>query len=259
MKTYDEENKLERQREDAARRAWWKFPRMPLAEAKALATGQAAQYSERQRKGKAPGIKIGGVELARTQETRHIVVVGTTGSGKTALLTGLIDQALARGDRLVLHDPKGDYSAKYYTPESVVLLGPWDERSAMWDAASDIATPALADARRVQAWRKHVLHRVAASVAAAELVGDFPAVHKLPRRERPGSIGHQWDWAREVAGADEPVGHGLTEARHCERGGPADDGELVGCTWLHAYVSISCHQWSLSSAYRAHYRDNLPE
>lgn len=111
----------------------------------ALQTRQAEQFSVSQQNRDVQGLRIGGVELARTQETRHLVCVGTTGAGKTAFLTSLIDQALERGDRLLIHDPKGDYSAKYFDPATTVMLGPWDARAVMWDAATDIATPALAD------------------------------------------------------------------------------------------------------------------
>lgn len=113
--------------------------------AKVLQAAQRRQYGERQQKGDLPGVKIGGVELARAQEVRHFVVNGVTGGGKTVLLTGMIDQALQRGDRVIIHDPKGDFSTRYFDDARAVLLGPWDDRATLWDAATDIDSPALAD------------------------------------------------------------------------------------------------------------------
>jgi len=111
----------------------------------ALQEQENKQFSEAQRKRKVRGIQIGGVELALSREVGHLYVVGLPGAGKTVLLTSLIRQALARGDRLIIHDPKGDFVARYYDPATTVLLGPWDDRAVTWDAASDIDTPALAN------------------------------------------------------------------------------------------------------------------
>lgn len=113
--------------------------------AKALSVIQQRNFSESQKAAKVKGINVGGVEFSRTQETGHMYVVGLPGSGKTVLLAGMIDQILDRGDRILGHDSKGDFTARYFDPNTAVLLGPWDERAAVWDAASDISSPALAD------------------------------------------------------------------------------------------------------------------
>jgi hypothetical protein len=113
--------------------------------ARQLQAVEAAQFSPAQAAGKVHGIRIGGVELARRAATRGAFVHGLPGSGKTVILTSLIDQALERGDRLVLHDPKGDFVRRYYDPARLVLLGPWDARAAVWDAARDLPHPADAD------------------------------------------------------------------------------------------------------------------
>lgn len=115
------------------------------AAAESLQAGERAQMSAAQTARKVRGIEIGGVELSRTREVGHLYAVGLPGAGKTVLLTSIIDQALGRGDRVVIHDPKGDFISRYYDPETTVMLGPWDERAAIWDASADIDSPALAD------------------------------------------------------------------------------------------------------------------
>lgn len=85
------------------------------------------------------------VPLSRERETRGLLLLGNPGSGKTVILTSALDQIFARGDRLIVHDLKGDFTARFLNHPSVQLLAPWDERSARWSAAADIAT--LADAR----------------------------------------------------------------------------------------------------------------
>lgn len=113
---------------------------------KALQAVEARQFSEAQTAGRVHGISIGGVELSRTRETGGFYLAGVSDSGKTTLLNSIIEPAIARGDRLLLHDPKGDLTARYWKDDgSVVMLGPWDRRAAVWDAARDMPDPADAD------------------------------------------------------------------------------------------------------------------
>ncbi len=111
-----------------------------------LAGIEAARMSAAQRKDEVHGIVIGGVELSRRRETEHAVMTGLPGGGKTVgVIFPVLDQALARGDRVIAHDSKGDITAARYDEASCVLLGPWDERAAIWDAGADFFSPALVD------------------------------------------------------------------------------------------------------------------
>ena len=56
----------------------------------------------------------------------------------------VLDQAFARGDKIIVHDPKGEFVEAYFADGTAVLLGPWDARSAIW-STSDIDSPALVD------------------------------------------------------------------------------------------------------------------
>jgi hypothetical protein len=93
------------------------------------------------RAGKAalPGIEIApGVPLPRERETEGVLVVGAPGAGKTVILRFLAAQVLGRGgDRLVVHDTKGDVTERWPTGD-VILLAPQDARSWAWDVAADI-------------------------------------------------------------------------------------------------------------------------
>ncbi len=111
----------------------------------ALQDQERARMSKAQRAGKISGLTIGGVELARQTEVVHGLIVAQPNSGKTTVLADALDYALARGDKVLLHDPKAEFIETHYRDDGeVVILGPWDSRSAIW-SPSDIDTPALAD------------------------------------------------------------------------------------------------------------------
>lgn len=97
-----------------------------------------------QKAGKVKGIVVGEVELSRTRQVGHVFVVGLPGAGKTVLINAMMVQAMDAGDKLVLHDPKGDATSFLYDEKDTVMLGPWDARASCIDISSDVKTPELA-------------------------------------------------------------------------------------------------------------------
>lgn len=87
------------------------------------------------------------VSLPRNRETRTGLAVGLPGGGKSTLLNHVGLQALARGDKIVLHDTSGDVVARW--PGDAWLLNPLNPHSHAWDIARD--TRDEIDAREVMA------------------------------------------------------------------------------------------------------------
>ena len=116
----------------------------PARARRALQARERQLMSPAQRKGEVCGLKIGGVELARKREVGHLYLVGLPGAGKTVTLSSVIAQARERADRTLLNDSKGDYTALLWTKNGAAMLGPWDERAAIWDASADVDSPARA-------------------------------------------------------------------------------------------------------------------
>lgn len=128
--------------------AQWHFDGMEFVTdtAAGIARMQAnedALMSPEQRTGEVRGVVVGGVELSRTREVGHISLVGLPGAGKTVIANGIVQQIRERGERLIVHDPKGDFTAWLFDARAV-LLGPWDERAHWWDIAADVDTPEAA-------------------------------------------------------------------------------------------------------------------
>lgn len=82
-------------------------------------------------------IVIEGLPLLKDAETRHILVTGTTGCGKSNLFDIILPQIRRRKNKAVIIDIKGKYVAKYYNPETDFIFNPLDERSVDWDIWSD--------------------------------------------------------------------------------------------------------------------------
>lgn len=88
-----------------------------------------------------------GCHLSRDRESRHFMITGGVGAGKTQAMRHLIIEAMRRGDHVLILDTKGDMTAGI--PGDIVLLAPQDERSAAWALARDCVS--RQDARELAA------------------------------------------------------------------------------------------------------------
>jgi hypothetical protein len=167
------------------------FLSSPTRARRALQTRERQLMSPAQRKGELQGLRIGGVELGRKREAGHIYLVGLPGAGKTVTLSSVISQARERGDRVLLHDPKGDYTAGLWTENGAALLGPWDERAAIWDVSADMDSPA-----RAQEFARLVVGEGGAK-------GENAFFYETARRLFAGlvlNLPHGWTW-RDLYGS----------------------------------------------------------
>ena len=75
---------------------------------------------------------VAGIPWPGGAETRHTIVSGTTGSGKTVLIADLVEQIRERGERCVVYDKMGSYTETFFDPRQDVLLNPLDKRAPRW-------------------------------------------------------------------------------------------------------------------------------
>ena len=88
-----------------------------------------------------PPYRLAGVPYPERAETQHTIVSGTTGSGKTVLISDLVSQIRKRGERCVVYDKMGSYTRAFYDPDRDALLNPLDARSPRWSPFYEARSP----------------------------------------------------------------------------------------------------------------------
>ncbi|SNS68257.1 type IV conjugative transfer system coupling protein TraD [Sphingomonas laterariae] len=89
----------------------------------------------RQRKG---SFSIGGVTVPDAFEPEHILICGAPGTGKTNLITTMLEGIRKKGKRAIVYDTAGSFVEKFYRHGHDVLLNPLDERTDIWSPWVDV-------------------------------------------------------------------------------------------------------------------------
>jgi len=82
---------------------------------------------------KASDFTVAGVPLLKDSEVQHILLMGTTGTGKSVCLGELMDQVRAQKQRAIVFDIEGAFIPHYYRRGKDVILNPMDERCPSWN------------------------------------------------------------------------------------------------------------------------------
>jgi len=91
--------------------------------------------------GKASAFKIGHMSLVKNNETKHFLITGSTGSGKTNLLHNLLPQIELKKQPTIIIDQTGEMIARYYnTARGDIIFNPFDGRGKAWDLWQDCAS-----------------------------------------------------------------------------------------------------------------------
>ncbi|MBI2707956.1 MAG: type IV secretion system DNA-binding domain-containing protein [Proteobacteria bacterium] len=101
-----------------------------------LVSGKILARIIRKRK-KASDLRMGKLPLLKGKETSHILITGTTGSGKTNSFHILLPQIRKRRNRAIIVDVTGDYVSRYYNAKTDLILNPLDMRSLNWHPWAD--------------------------------------------------------------------------------------------------------------------------
>jgi type IV secretory pathway TraG/TraD family ATPase VirD4 len=79
------------------------------------------------------------LRIPRAIESSHLLVMGDSGTGKSALIRQILQQLEARGETAIVYDPALEYTPQFYTPErGDVILNPIDARSPYWSPGDEL-------------------------------------------------------------------------------------------------------------------------
>jgi type IV secretory pathway TraG/TraD family ATPase VirD4 len=79
------------------------------------------------------------VRVPRGIESSHVLMMGDSGTGKSALIRQILRQLGDRGDTAIVYDPALEYTPQFYTPErGDVILNPLDARSPYWSPGDEL-------------------------------------------------------------------------------------------------------------------------
>mgnify|MGYP001039031413 FL=1 len=87
-------------------------------------------------KRQASDLKVGNLPLIKAKETSHILITGTTGSGKSNCFNILVPQVRKRTNKALLVDLTGQYISRFYQ-QGDLILNPFDIRSVNWNPWAD--------------------------------------------------------------------------------------------------------------------------
>lgn len=124
-----------------------------------------------------------GVAYPSDMWTRHVLVVGGVGSGKSTAIKPIIDKVVAAGEQMLLFDPKSEFTVGFGAP---ALIAPWDARSLAWDVAKDMRN--VLDMRRFAATMIRDSTDPMWSNASRQLLVGLLVYLKATR-------GDEWGWA----------------------------------------------------------------
>ena len=85
------------------------------------------------------------VRIPRAVESHHMLLMGDTGSGKSAIIRQVLIQIAERGETAIVYDPALEYLPQFYDARrGDVILNPLDARCPYWTPGDEVPHPAEA-------------------------------------------------------------------------------------------------------------------
>lgn len=79
------------------------------------------------------------LRIPRQRECSHVLIMGDTDTGKSALMRQILLQIVQRGETAIVYDPALEYTPQFYNPErGDVILNVLDKRMPYWLLADEV-------------------------------------------------------------------------------------------------------------------------
>ena len=75
---------------------------------------------------------IGGVRVPFEAEPHNMLVAGSAGAGKSALISSVLDQLREAGDTVIVVDSGGEFLSKHFSDGTDFVFNPFDDRCVNW-------------------------------------------------------------------------------------------------------------------------------
>jgi type IV conjugative transfer system coupling protein TraD len=82
---------------------------------------------------------IAKVPFPQGAEFAHLMICGSTGTGKTVLISDLLKQIKANGDKAFIFDKMGSFTEHFFVEGKDHLLNPFDSRSEIWQMFDEVS------------------------------------------------------------------------------------------------------------------------
>jgi len=86
---------------------------------------------------KASDIYIANLPLVKNAETQHMLLTGTTGTGKSLYMMEMMDNIRRRQERAIVYDIAGTFVSHFYRKDRDIILDPFDNECAAWNIWQD--------------------------------------------------------------------------------------------------------------------------
>lgn len=89
--------------------------------------------------------KVQSLNLPRRIESSHVLIMGDSGTGKSALIRKILIDVEVRGETAIVYDPALEYTPQFYSPNrGDVILNPLDARMPYWSPGDELGHDAEA-------------------------------------------------------------------------------------------------------------------
>jgi len=180
-----------------------------------------------------------GVAWPSSMWTRHTLIVGGVGAGKSTVMRPLLRSIVESDERLMLFDPKGEFTAGLAEP---AIVAPWDARGLAWDVARDLRN--ILDMRRFAGAMVADSHDPMWSNAARQLLTGL-LLHLAATQ------GRAWGWAdlAKLIELPQDAMHTIMKSIHpeairaVERASVTSTGVLINLSAFCSPIFDLAHAW----------------